>query len=435
MHDSYYAASANKLNRFSALEESRRCDVCVIGAGYTGLSCALNLAEKDYSVIVLEAERIGWGASGRNGGQVGSGLNWSQQQLEKQYGFQKALSLWQLCELAKQEVHERIKKHSIACDFKHGVVAAAVTHSAARQYAAQVEHMHTKYDYRSLRFVGHEEISDMLGTTRYLAGALDLSSGHLHPMNYAIGLAKSAASLGVQIFENSKVESYQQSADGVTIETSTGARVQSKYLVFACNAYIGKLAPEFSRFIMPISSYIVATEPLGNETARQINRDDIAVHDSKFCLDYYRLSSDKRLLFGGAERYLRNDQINIEAKVAPRIGYLYPQLKGVKIDYAWSGKIAITVNRLPSIGRVSPTVYFAQGFSGHGVALTNLTGRIIAETIAGVSERFDILASIPHRKFPGGDALHWPIHVLTMLYFNALDKLNVWADRFNRSEN
>jgi len=411
-----------------------RCDVCVVGAGYTGLSTALNLAEKGYSVIVLEAHRVGWGASGRNGGQVGSGLNWSQQDLEKQFGSQKAMGLWQLCEIAKQEVLNRIDRHSIDCDFKNGVISAAVTRSAARQYATHVKHMHENYDYRSLRYVDRDEISDMLGTSRYFAGALDASSGHLHPLNYAIGLVKAAASAGVQIFEGSKVHSYRYSASDASVETSCGAKVESNFLVFACNAYIGKLSPEFGRYIMPISSCIVATEPLGNDIATRINRNDVAVHDSKFCLDYYRLSSDRRLLFGGAERYVRNDRMDIEAKVAPRICHLYPGLKGIRIDYAWSGMIAITVSRLPSIGRVSPTVYFAQGFSGHGVALTNLTGKIIAEAISGTAERFDILSSIPHRKFPGGEALHWPLHILAMTYFNVLDKLKTQIDRFNRFE-
>ena len=429
MHDSYYAASVNQHLEFSPLGESTHCDVCVVGAGYTGLSTALNLRQKGFSVVVLEAKQVGWGASGRNGGQLGSGLNWSQKELEKEFGLERARWFWNFCEEAKREVKLRIRNHCIDCDFKHGIMGAAVTRCAAKQYAQHVEHLQEAYGCESVRYVNQSEISSLLGTGRYWGGMLDSSAGHLHPLNYALGLANAAVSAGVNLYENSAATSFKRTNSGPNITVSTGATVKAQYLVFACNAYIGRVAPEFSRYIMPFTSYIVATEPLDPDTVRRINPDDIAVYDSKFCLDYYRLSADRRLLFGGAERYLPSDNANIAGIVKPRILHLYPELGNTKIEYAWGGKIAITVNRLPSIGRIASEIFYAQGFSGHGVALTNMTGKILAETIAGTAESFDILSAIPHKKFPGGQLMHWPIHVLTMTLFDLRDRLSLWRQR------
>ncbi len=420
---SYYAASAVGLRSYPAVSESEACDVCVIGGGYTGLSTALNLAERGYDTVLVEARRVGWGASGRNGGQVGSGMNWSQKELEKEFGKDRAALFWEITEAAKCEVTDRITRHNIPCDFKKGVLGVAVNRKAARKIEEKVAHLQDSYGHHAIRCLNTDEIKAMLGGASYFGGALDMSSGHLHPLNFAIGLARAASDTGVRIYENTPVSAYRESSNGILVETATGAVVRARYAVFACNAYIDRLSAGVSRYIMPIESMIVATEPLGEDQASAINRDDIAVNDSKFCLDYYRLSADRRLLFGGGEVYIPNMQVDIAAKMKRRIVAVYPQLKDARIDYAWRGKIAITLNRLPSIGRLHRNVYYAQGFSGHGIALTNIVGRILAETIAGTAERYDVMASVPHRSFPGGHLLRWPIHVIAMHWYALGDRL------------
>ncbi len=427
--DSYYAASVNQELQFPQLEASVDCDVCVVGAGYTGLTTALNLCQRGYRVVVLEAQRVGWGASGRNGGQLGSGMSWSQRELESEFGIEQARRFWECCEAAKDEVKENIRRYGIECDLKSGVLAAAVTRHAAEQFARNAEHLQTAYDCQSVCYLPSSEMTDRLGTERYFGGTLDLTGGHLHPLNYALGLAQAVAQSGVEIYEHCAAASCTKVDGGIEIKIQSGPRVKAAYAVFACNAYIGRIAPAFSRFIMPVNSYIIATEPLNETVARRINRDDIAVYDSKFCLDYYRLSADRRLLFGGPETYLPFESRNIAIHAKSKVLWLWPELKDIGIDYVWGGKIAVTVNRLPSIGRIAPEIYYAQGFSGHGVALTSLTGKILAEIISGNAERFDLFASIRHRKFPGGRLLHWPIHVLTMTLLDLSDRFSQFRQR------
>ena len=421
--NSYYAATTIGLRSYPKLKESERCDVCVIGGGFTGLSTALNLAELGYDTVLLEAQRVGWGASGRNGGQVGTGMHWSQQELENEFGAEQAAKLWNITELAKREVSKRISRHQIDCDFKPGVLATAVTRKAATLLEKNAVYLREHYNHAAIRYVSSDEVSEMLGTTSYFGGSLDTSSGHFHPLNFAIGLARAATDTGVGIYEMSPVRAFRKKSDGYSVETNTGAEVRARYVVFACNAYIDRIRTKFSRYIIPIESLIVATEPLSAKQASELIRDDVAVYDSKFCLDYYRLSVDKRLLFGGGEAYIPNLNVDVARIMKLRIVAVYPQLNDIRIDYAWRGKIAITISRLPSIGRLSPDMYYAQGFSGHGVALTNMVGKILAETIAGTAEQFDVLASIPHRPFPGGRVMRWPIHVIGMYYYALADRL------------
>ena len=425
--NSYYAASQIGLVNYPEISDSERCDVCVIGGGYTGLSTALNLAELGYDIVLLEARKIGWGASGRNGGQVGSGLRWSQAELEKQFGPEKAQLFWDLTEAAKREVIDRIARHGIPCDFKHGVLTAAVTKKCAQSLETEVSHMHERYHHHAERYITREEMQSLLGTSIYYGGTLDTSSGHLHPLNFAIGLASAATDADVRIYEDSKVCSYRKDRQTFVVETIQGATVRSKRIVFACNAYIDRLSPRLSQYIMPIESFIAATEPMHPEMAKQLIRDDIAVCDTKFCLDYYRLSTDKRLLFGGAEAYIPNRRVDVATQIKRRIHKVFPQLENLRIDYAWRGKIAVTLNRLPSIGCIDTDIYYAQGFSGHGVALTNMVGKILAEKIAGSTERFDLMASIPHKTFPGRHFLRWPIHVFGMNYYAMADKIRLWT--------
>ncbi len=419
--DSYFAATARGAIEHPPLLGEVACDVCVIGGGFTGLSTALHLAERGYEVVLLEARRAGWGASGRNGGQLGSGQRRSQGELERLVGAAQARALWDLAEEAKAAVKERIRRHHIPCDLKSGSLRVATKPGDAAMLAAQAEDLRGRYDYPHIRAVPRDEVAGMLGTGIYHGGSLDRDAGHLHPLNYALGLARAAQRAGARIFEDSPATRIESGARPGAA-TAQG-RVRARYLVLACNGYLAGLEPRIAGKIMPIHNYILATEPLGETGARDIIRDDVAVSDTKFVIDYYRLSADKRLLFGGGETYRRGFSADIKGLVRKVMLRVYPQLAGVRIDYAWGGTLAITRNRLPGFGRLGPGLFYAQGFSGHGVALTTLAGKLIAEAVAGSAERFDLFARLPQPSFPGGTLLRWPGLVAGMLYYTLRDKL------------
>ena len=350
-------------------------------------------------------------------------MNHAQAELEKEYGKGHARQMWDICEEAKQLVKERVSKYAIPCYYKPGVLGAALTQKALDEYRAEVEHMKVNYNCETLRYVDAAEIVDMVGERGYLGGKFDSSAGHIHPLNYAIGLAKAANDAGVRIYEKSAVDRYVTNKDGIQSQTSRGV-VKSKLLVLACNAYIDGISRRLQRKIMPVYSYIIATEPLDADMADQVNRADVAVFDSRFSLDYYRLSHDKRMLYGARESYIAEMNRNkIARRVGSRMYKMYPELKQAKIEYGWGGRIAVTVNRLPAIGRLHSGVYYAQGFSGHGVALTGMAGRAIAEAIAGTEEQFDVFKKIKHLPFPGGRLLHWPLYLLGMTYYTLRDKI------------
>ncbi len=419
--DSYYTATAIGIGDPKIAVSEYRCDVCVIGAGFTGVSTALHLAESGCDVILLEANRIGWGASGRNGGQLHSGQRKGQQELERLFGRDRAHELWQLAEESKSMVKSRISKHKIDCDYKPGLLHAAYKKSDVKDFEAEVSKLQDDYNYEQVRFVTKQEMSELLGTDIYHGGVLDNGAGHLHPLNYVLGLASVAKRAGVRIFEHSPVTEFSQS-EPAKIRTPE-ANIVADYIVFACNGYLGKLNKRLASRIMPINNFIIATEPLGEEKAAQLIRDDVAVADTKFVVDYFRLSADKRLLFGGGENYSSKFPRNIAAFVKPVMLKVYPQLKDVRIEYAWGGTLAITVNRLPCFGRIKPNILYAQGFSGQGVAMTTLAGKLVAEAVSGESERFEIMASLPSPKFPGGTLLRYPGLVAGMLYYSFRDKL------------
>jgi len=423
--DSYFAATAPGAS-LGATEHPHllgevACDVCVIGGGFTGLSAALHLAERGYDVVLLEARRTGWGASGRNGGHLGSGHRQSQGELERLFGVERARALWDLAEEAKAAVKERVRRHDIPCDLKSGALRVAYKPGDVAMVAAQAEDLRARYDYPHIRTVPRDEVAEMLGTGIYHGGSLDGDAGHLHPLNYALGLARAAEQAGARIFEDSPVTRIESGApSGVT---TAGGRVRARYLVLACNGYLEGLEPRIAGKIMPINNYMLATEPLGETRAREIIRDDVAVSDTKFVIDYYRLSADKRLLFGGGETYRRTFPADIKGFVRKYMLRVYPQLAEARIDYAWGGTLAITRDRLPGFGRLESNLFYAQGFSGHGVALTTLAGKLIAEAVAGSAERFDVFARLPQPRFPGGTLLRWPGLVAGMLYYTLRDRL------------
>ncbi len=418
---SYYAATAIPLDPFPALDGDADCDVCVVGGGYTGLSTALHLAKQGFDVILLEAQRVGFGASGRNGGQVGSGQRVEQPELEKLVGTDHARQLWDLAEESKSTVRDLITEYAIPCAYKPGVLHAELKAKNMPHYQAEVEKLRNDYGYDQIEYLDGVAIRDALGTDVYAGGTIDHGAGHLHPLNFALGLAQAARDAGVKIYENTRVTGISH-ADPAKVTTPVGT-VTAKFVALGCNGYLGHLDPKVAAHVMPINNFIVATEPLGADTARSLIGDDVAVADSKFVVNYYRLSEDHRLLFGGGESYGYKFPKDITAKARQPMLEVYPQLRDVKIDYAWGGTLAITMNRLPDFRRIAPNILSASGYSGHGVAMAVLAGKLMAEAITGQASRFDIMSRIPIRRFPGGAALRSPLLVLAMLWFSFRDRL------------
>ncbi len=397
-----------------------RADVCVVGAGYTGLVTAIELAGKGYSVTVLEAERVGWGASGRNGGQIVTGYNKPISTIANWVGKDDARHLWDLSEEAKAILADLVARHAIPCDLKWGYLHAALKPrhlEELRDYHHELEAL----GYGGTRMVERDEVPSLVACRRYVGGLYDARSGQLHPLNYALGLAAAAEALGVRIHEGSRVTHIDH---GPAPSASTAAgTVRARFLVLAGNAYLGRLAPKIQSRIMPVATYMIGTEVLGPERARALIPADIAVADVNFVLNYYRLSSDHRLLFGGGVSYSGLDRPELAGLLRRTMLKYFPQLRDVRSDYCWGGHVAITLNRTPHLGRLSPTTYFAQGYSGHGVALTAVCGRLLAEAINGQAGRFDVFARLPHAPFPGPGPLKTPALVLAMTWYRMRDLL------------
>ena len=418
---SYYAATANPHPEHPRLEGAAAADVCVIGGGFSGLSAALHLAERGYDVMLLEGERIGWGASGRNGGQVGSGLNKGVLELEPALGRETTRALWNMAEEAKAILAERIERHAIDCHYRRGNLLAATRERFLPELAAEAEHLAEYYGYDGQRMVGRDEIRAMVASNRYCGGRFDAGGGHVHPLNLALGLAAAAGGAGVRIHEHSPVHEIRW-RDPAELETAAGS-VRARYVLLCANAYLGRLEPRLVARMMPIGNHVLATEPLGEARAQALIRDDCCVHATKFVVDYYRLSADHRLLFGGGETYTERERPDLKRFVRHYMLKVFPQLADVRIDYAWSGQVGITMSRLPHFARLAPNGFSVQGFSGHGVALTQLAGRLLAEAVAGTAERFDLFASLKHHRFPGGTLLRKPALVAGMLYYALRDRL------------
>ena len=419
--DSYYAATANPFPLCPPLDDTLDCDVCIVGGGYSGLSAALHLAERGYDVILLEAQRIGWGASGRNGGQLAGGQRQDQDELEQRFGLLHARQLWDLGEAAKALVKQLIDRHAIDCDLKPGILYADHKPTLPEQSHRYVDKLRRTYGYEAAEAVDQTQIRQMLGSKAYYGGWLDHDAAHLHPLNFALGLAQVAQQAGARLFENSRVVRYTSQQAHLLVHTDQG-EIRAKQLILACNGYLDTLEPRLADYIMPLNNFILATEPLG-EQAAEIIRDDVAVADSRFVINYFRLSADGRLLFGGGENYTRRFPSDIKQFVRRYMLKIYPQLSTTRIDYAWGGTLAITVKRLPHFGCLGDNIWFAHGYSGQGLGLATLAGQLLAEALSGTQERFDVMASLPATKFPGGRWLRWPGQVLGMLYFSLRDRL------------
>lgn len=419
--DSYYAASAYPTPRRPALASTETADVCVIGGGLAGLSTALELVERGLSVVLLEGERVGFGASGRSGAQLIQGYACSQEKLEGHLGFDGAKALWDMSLESLDIVRDRVARHAIDCDLTWGHMHCAIKPRQRKDLIEWQGDTERRYGYDKLRFVEREELGTMLGTSRYLAGVFDSNSGHCHPLNYTLGLARAAEAAGVRIFEGSRAISIDQ-GDTVTVRTSHGA-VRARHVALAGNCYLEGLVPALQRKIMSVGTYIIATEQLDAERARSLIANGMAVSDVNWVLDYFRLSADHRLLFGGRVSYSGLDPLGTRRATRARMLKVFPQLTDVEVEYAWGGFVDITMNRAPHFGRIAPNVYFVQGFSGHGMALTALAGRLMAEAIAGQAGRLDVFSRITHYDFPGGMALRRPALVLAMLWFRLRDLL------------
>jgi gamma-glutamylputrescine oxidase len=404
-----------------AIEAELTTDVCVIGGGFTGLSAALNLVELGMDVVLLEAEQIGFGASGRCGGLVGSGQRHDVLETEEMFGVERSQQLWSLAELAKEEIRHRVAKHNIPCDLQKGGLVGVHKKAYLGWPQEIADALTERYEYPFCRALSAEETRDFVATDDYLEALYDPEAMTLHPLNYALGLANAAAKAGVRIYENSRVVSYSRT-DPAIVRTTTGS-VKASHIVLACNGYLGNLEPRSAGKIMPINNFMIATEPLGQQRADDLIRGRFGIHDTRFVVNYYRLSEDRRLLFGGGENYRPGFPRDIGKFVRPYMLRLFPQLEDVKIDYAWGGTLSVTVNRLPHLGRLEPNVYFGQGYSGHGVSTANFAGKVIAEAIAGVADQFDAFASLPIHTFPGGTLLRYPGMVLGMLYYSLKDRL------------
>jgi gamma-glutamylputrescine oxidase len=418
---SWYAATANQQPEFPALAGSSAADICIVGGGYTGLSTAIHLRQRGYSVVLLEANKIGWGASGRNGGHVGTGQRAGQEQLEKWVGLEHARALWQLGLEAVDTVCELIAEHGIDCELKQGNLHVASKAGDARELQEDVERLRSVYGYGQIRYVDRAELAAMTSGQGFHGATLDLGARHLHPLNYALGLARAAKDLGAQLHEGSRVTGYSE-GNKVTVRTRTGT-VSCDYLVLACNGYLEKLEPRTAGRIMPINNYMLATEPLAESLARQLIRDDTSMTDTLFVVNYWKLSADNRLLFGGGESYSRRFPADIKSFVRKYMLRIYPELASTRIDYGWGGTLAITMNRMPDFGRLSSQVFYAHGYSGHGVPIATLAGKLLAEAISGSAERFDVMARVPSRPFPGGTLLRWPGLVAGMLFYSLRDRL------------
>ena len=429
--DSYYAASCRETRgeflEYSSLQDHINVDVCVIGGGYTGLSSALHLAKKGYSVALLEAERIGWGASGRNGGHCSTGQRMDQFELEKLVGLERAKVLWEYGLESVQTVRDLIAEYDIKCDLKNGDLHVANKTRELPVLQQEVEHMQSVYDYEDLHYCDLAKTRAMVGSERFYGGLLDTRGAHLHPLKYALGLADAARACGVQLFESSRVSSYRQigsAGNSGKVRISTGeGEVTADFMILACNGYLEKISPSIAGKIMPINNFVLATEPLDQTLATELIRDDVAVADSLFVINYWKLSADNRLLFGGGENYTSRFPADIKKFVRKYMLRVYPQLENTRIDYAWGGTLAITMNRLPVFGNQDGNVFYAHGYSGHGVPTATFAGKLIAEAVSGTAERFDVMAGLPDSNFPGGTLLRWPGLVAGMLYYSLRDRL------------
>ncbi|ALE54385.1 FAD-binding oxidoreductase [Paraburkholderia sp. RL17-368-BIF-A] len=425
VEDSYYEASVTRPQPSAPLQQKLSVDVCVIGGGYAGVSCALELAGRGFDVALLEAQRIGWGASGRNGGQaiVGFGAE-GEDAIEQQCSREIARKAWDVSLEGLRLLEERLARYGIECHYRRGYLTLAVNDRKARKLKEWMERTQDRYAY-PLEWLDRSALRSHIATQRFSAGVYDGGSGHLHPLLYCLGLGEAARQAGVKVFENSAVSRLERGARPV-VKTAEGA-VSCDRVVIAGNVYLGEFgdhpAPEIEARIMPVGTYMVATEPLSDAFANELMPGRAAASDNNLILDYFRLSADNRLLFGAGESYDATTPRNLIDRMRDRITGVFPQLADVGIDYAWGGFVDVTMNRAPDLGRIGANIYYVQGFSGHGLVFAGMAGKILADAIAGDASTFDVFSRIRHRRFPGGKALRTRALVLGMWYYKLRELL------------
>jgi gamma-glutamylputrescine oxidase len=415
---SYYAASVPPAPLRPALEGSVSADVCVIGGGFTGVNTALELAERGLSVVLLEAQRVGWGASGRNGGQLIRGLGHDVSRFADLVGDEGVDFLNQAGSTSVDIVRQRVERDGLACDLRWGYCDLANTQRHWQGLREELAHLQAQGYPHTLQLVEKQDLHQVVASDVYAGGLIDMGSGHLHPLKLIEGEAALAEAQGARLFEASPVRRIEKGPK-VRVFTDQG-QVIANQVVLACDAFLEDLEPELEGKLLPAGSYVIATEPLGEARAKALIPQNMALCDQRVALDYYRLTADHRLLFGGACHYSGRDPANIAEYMRPKVERVFPQLKGVGIEFQWGGMIGISANRFPQIGRLSsaPNVYYAQGYSGHGLNVTHFAAKVLAQAIAERESRaLDLFGQVPHRRFPGGKRLRSPLLALGMLWY------------------
>ncbi|MEX3314460.1 NAD(P)/FAD-dependent oxidoreductase [Sulfitobacter sp. PS-8MA] len=420
---SYYAASANPAPERPVLQGDHEIDVCIVGAGYSGLSTGLHLAEKGYKVAIIEGARVGWGASGRNGGQIVNGLNASLQTIKRRYGQDTATFVAGLVQEGGEIIRERVRSYDIKCDLKDKNIFTGLTSAHMRELEERMK-LWESYGIKNQEMLDKDQLRAHVNSDLYAGGMIDHSGGHMHPLNLALGEAAAFEQNGGTIYEMSPVTGVDHEAARPVVRTDKGT-MTCKTLVLCGNAYLGHVVPELAPRVMPVSTQVMATEPLGEDLAHELLPSDACVEDIRYILDYYRLSGDKRMLFGGGTVYGGADPRDIEAKLRRNMDKVFPQLKGIKITHAWSGNFALSFSRVPQMGRIGDNTYFAHGYSGHGVTGSHTFGRILSEAIDGDLTRFDVFANVPWYPFPGGRMLRVPYSVAGSWWYGLRDRLGI----------
>jgi len=418
---SFYAATADEALAFPPLKGDTRADVAIIGGGYTGLSAALHLAERGIDVAVLEAQRVGWGASGRNGGQLHSGQRMDQDYLEKLVGLDAAMDLWKMAEEAKALFHELRQRHAIDCEWRAGLIEAVHKRRLVERERHYVERLRTVYEYEPASWLDRATMAERLGTDVYEGGRFDTTAGHLHPLKWAQGIARAAANRGARIYEGTRAVRLTSGASRGVV--TKGGTIMADVVILAGNGYLDGIDGETEARVLPIVNYILATEPIGAGRPGGVLAGGEAVSDTRFVVYYFRPTPDGRLLFGGGETYHKPIEGDISELVRKHLRRIYPRLGDTRIEHTWGGTVAITRNRLPFIRRLRPGVYVASGYSGQGVALAPYAGKVLAEAIGGDAGRLDRFAALPCPRFPGGKWLRFPTFLAGMTWYRLRDRL------------
>ncbi|WP_374315626.1 NAD(P)/FAD-dependent oxidoreductase [Aquabacterium sp.] len=417
---SYYVATAPRTQSFPALEETIDADVAVVGGGLAGMCAALELAERGLSVVLLEAQQVGWGASGRNGGQAIAGLACDQSVIEDQLGLDDARKVWDMSLEAVNLLRERSERHGFDCEWRQGFLGVSTNARKGKDLHEWAERIQRVYNY-PLQVVDHADVRQWIDSPRYHNAYYDAGSGHLHPLKYSLGIASAAAKAGVRIYEHSAVNKVVP-GQPARVETARGA-VKARQVLLAGNVYLQGVASKLESRIMPVGTYIICTKPLSQAQADSLIPTRSAVCDNNFVLDYFRTTNDNRMLYGGRVSYSTVTPMNLAETMRRTMLKTFPQLSQAEVEFAWGGFVDITINRAPDFGRIGPNMYYLQGFSGHGLALTGLAGRVVAEAIAGDAGRFDVFARLKHHAFPGGQMLRTPALVLGTAWYRMRDLL------------